>query len=173
MHRVQLLSVSLLLALTIGCGSGGDAAAPGDGAPTGRVPDELVGSWRFEQILDQTCDPNTGLCVPTSAQVETLSFTEEGRFEQLFYAESNFPPCSQVIQHESEGSAEVGESTLALHITEGLTRVDDNCGESSVTDEDGETDTYTWEITASQSGIPQLFLTNDRGTTLGPFEPES
>ena len=156
MHRIRLLPTTLLLALTISCGGGGDAAAPGDGAPAGQVPDELVGSWRFELILDQTCDPNTGLCVPTSAQTETLTFTDEGRFEHVFFSESNFPPCSQVIQHQSEGSVEVSQSTLALHITEGVTRVEDNCGESSVTDEAGETDTYTWEITASQGGTPQI-----------------
>src|SRR5215208_4734951 len=107
MHRFLLLPASALLALAMGCGSGGDAAAPGDGVPAGEVPDELVGRWRFEQILDQTCDPDTGLCVPTSAQTETLTLTSQGRFEHVLYAESNFPPCNMVVQHQSEGSADV------------------------------------------------------------------
>jgi len=173
MHRFLLLPASALLALAVGCGSGGDAAAPGDGVPAGQVPDELVGRWRFEQILDQTCDPDTGLCVPTSAQTETLTLTSQGRFEHVLYAESNFPPCNMVVQHQSEGSADVEASTLSLHITEGVTKVDNTCGESSVTDEGGETDTYTWEIIDGEGGTPELLLTNDRGTKLGPFEPQT
>jgi hypothetical protein len=66
----------------------------------------------------------------------------------------------------------VDASTLELHISEGLTRVDNNCGQSSVTDEAGETDTYTWELTEGENGTPQLVLTNENGTALGPFEQQ-
>ena len=107
MSRFSLLPATALLVLIIGCGSGDDSTAPGDGEPTGQVPPELVGRWRAELILDQTCDPSTGQCTPTSAQSETLSLTTEGHFEHVVFAESNFPPCSMVLQHESEGTAEV------------------------------------------------------------------
>jgi hypothetical protein len=171
MPRLLLLPACAFLALTIGCGSGDDTTAPpDDGTPgAGDLPADLLGEWRYEIILDQTCDPDTGLCEPTSAQSETLSFTDDGHFEHVFFGESNFPPCSMVVQHQSEGTAEVGGSTLALHISDGTTRVTDTCGENSTTDEGGETDTYTWELTQS-NGSQQLLLTNDQGTELGPFE---
>jgi hypothetical protein len=110
------------------------------------------------------------VCTPTSAQSETLSLTSEGRFEHVVFAESNFPPCNRVLQHQSEGTAEVQETTLALHITEGLTRFTDTCGQNSETDESGETDTYTWQLTEGESGAQELTLTNELGTVLGPFE---
>lgn len=172
MPRFRLLPATALFALSLSCSSGDGTNAPDDGVPAGQVPDELVGTWRFEEILDQTCDPDTGLCTPTSAQTETLALTDGGRFEHVLYAESSFPPCRMVVQHQSEGTAAVDESTLGLHISEGLTRVDNNCGQSSVTDEAGETDTYTWELTEGENGTPQLVLTNENGTALGPFEPQ-
>ncbi len=88
MRRSPLLPTGAALALALGCGSGEDATAPGDDSPPSRLPAELVGTWRFQQILDQTCDPTTGQCVPTSAWSESLRFTVEGRFEHALYADA-------------------------------------------------------------------------------------
>jgi hypothetical protein len=158
-----------LLALTLACGSGGDATAPNDPPANSKLPAELVGEWHYQQILDQSCDPDTGQCVPTADQSETVSLGSDGRFEHVFVGESNFPPCSMEVLHQSEGTAEVQGSTLLLHLSKGVTKVTNTCGESSTTDEAGETDTYNWELSDS-SGTPQLMLTNDKGTPLGPFD---
>jgi hypothetical protein len=164
----------VLLALAIACGSGGDSTGPEDPnnpAAGSSLPGELLGDWHYTQILDQTCDPDTGQCVPTSDQSETLKLSSSGHFEHVFVGESNFPPCSMEVLHQSEGTAEVRGSTLLLHMRSGTTKVTNTCGESSTSDEAGETDTYTWVLSDS-SGAPQLTLTNDHGTPLGPFDKQ-
>lgn len=158
-----------LLALTLACGSGGDATAPNDPPAASTLPAELVGEWHYQQILDQNCDPETGQCVPTADQSETVTLGSEGHFEHVFVGESNFPPCSMEVLHQSEGTAEVQGSTLLLHMSKGVTKVTNTCGEDSTTDEAGDTDTYTWEL-SDNNGSPQLTLTNDKGTPLGPFD---
>ena len=160
-----------LLALAIACGSGGDATSPSTPPPAASLPAELLGEWHYQFIGDQNCDPATGQCVSTSNQSETLSLTSAGHFEHVFVGESNFPPCSMEVLHQSEGTAEVQGSSLLLHMSKGTTRVTNTCGESSTSDEAGETDTYTWELSNS-NGAPQLTLTNDHGTELGPFDKE-
>jgi len=158
-----------LLALTLACGSGGDATAPSDPPAASQLPAELVGEWHYQQILDQNCDPETGQCVPTADQSETVTLGSDGHFEHVFVGESNFPPCSMEVLHQSEGAAEVQGSTLLLHMSKGVTKVTNTCGEDSTTDEAGEIDTYTWEL-SDNNGSAQLTLTNDNGTALGPFD---
>jgi hypothetical protein len=162
----------VLLALAMACGSGGDSTGPGNPnnpPATGSLPAELLGEWHYTQILDQNCDPDTGQCVPTSDQSETLKLSSNGHFEHVFVGESNFPPCSMEVLHQSEGTAEVQGATLLLHMSSGTTKVTNTCGDSSTSDEAGETDTYTWKLSDS-SGAAQLTLTNDHGTDLGPFD---
>jgi hypothetical protein len=159
----------LLLALAAACGSSGDATAPNNPPAASNLPADLLGEWHYQQILDQNCDPDTGQCVTTADQSETIKLSADGRFEHVFVGESNFPPCSMEILHQSEGTAEVQGSSLLLHMSKGTTKVTNTCGESSTTDEAGDTDTYTWELSDS-TGAPQLTLTNDKGTPLGPFE---
>ena len=170
MPRLLLRTASALLVLTAACGSGGDAAAPNDPPATSNVPAELLGEWHYTQILDQNCDPDTGQCVPTSDQSETLTLSSNGHFEHVFVAESNFPGCRREVLHESQGTAEVQGSSLLLHISEGTTRDTNTCGENRTFDEAGETDTYTWALSDDSDGTPQLTLINDHGTELGPFE---
>lgn len=162
----------LLLALAIACGSGGDSTGPNDPnnpPPAGsNLPTELVGQWHYEVILDNTCD-DTGACVSTANQSETLTLSSDGHFEHVFTGESNFPPCRKEVLHQSEGTAEVQGSSLLLHISEGVTRGTDTCGDNTNKDEAGEIDTYTWELTDT-NGVPQLMLTNDHDVELGPFE---
>jgi hypothetical protein len=162
-----------LLALAIACGSGGDSTAPDDpnNPPPagGNLPSELVGKWHYQFLGDQNCDPETGQCVSTANQSETLTLSSNGHFEHVFVGESNFPPCMKEVLHQSEGTAEVQGSSLLLHISEGVTRGTDTCGDNTNKDEAGETDTYTWEL-SDNSGTPQLTLTNDHGVELGPFE---
>jgi hypothetical protein len=159
----------VLLALAVACGSGGDATSPNT-PPTGStLPAELLGEWHYQFIGDQNCDPDTGQCVTTSDQSETLTLSSNGHFEHVFVGESNFPPCSMEVLHQSEGAAEVQGATLLLHMSQGTTKVTNTCGESSTSDEAGNTDTYTWEL-SENSGAPQLTLTNDKGTVLGPFD---
>jgi hypothetical protein len=163
-----------LLALAVACGSGGDSTAPDDpnNPPPagGNLPAELVGQWHYELILDNTCD-DTGQCVSTANQSETLTLSSNGHFEHVFTGESNFPGCRKEVLHQSEGTAEVQGSSLLLHISEGITRGTDTCGENTNKDEAGETDTYTWEL-SENNGTPQLTLTNHLGTELGPFDKE-
>jgi len=163
-------STFVLLALAAACGSSGDSTAPNNPpAGGGNLPAELLGEWHYQFIGDQNCDPDTGQCVPTADQSETLTLSSDGHFEHVFVGESNFPPCSMEVLHQSEGSAEVQGSNLLLHMSKGTTRVTDTCGESGTSDEAGQTDTYTWKLDES-TGAPQLTLTNDKGTELGPFD---
>jgi hypothetical protein len=164
----------LLVALVIACGSGGDSTAPdnppADDPPAGsNLPAELLGEWHYQFLGIPKCDPNTGQCASTANQSETLKLSSDGRFEHVFVGESNFPPCRLEGLHQSEGTAEVQGSSLLLHISEGTTRQTDTCGESKTTNEAGQTDTYTWELSDS-SGAPQLTLTDAQGTVLGPFD---
>ena len=53
-----------------------------------------------------------------------------------------------------------------------MTRVDDTCGESGVTDETGETYRYTWEIRDGEGGGQELVLVDEEENTLGPFQPD-
>jgi hypothetical protein len=161
--------IFILLALAGACGSGGDATSPSNPPAASTLPPELLGEWHYQQILDQSCDPDTGQCVPTADQSETVTLSANGHFEHVFVGESNFPPCNMEVLHQSEGTAEMQGSTLLLHMSKGTTKVTNTCGESSTTDEAGDTDTYTWALSDS-SGVSQLTLTNDKGTALGPFE---
>ena len=162
-------SVFLLLALAIACGSGGDSTAPNNPPAESTLPSELVGEWHYQFIGIPKCDPNTGQCASTANQSETLKLSSTGNFEHVFVGESNFPPCRMEVLHESEGTAEVQGSNLLLHISTGTTRGTNTCGNNETSDEAGQTDTYTWTLSDS-SGAPQLTLTNENGTELGPFD---
>ncbi|HEU4524753.1 MAG TPA: hypothetical protein VFR62_07000 [Gemmatimonadales bacterium] len=171
---VRLRSLLVLLTLTFapGCGSGGDAAAPerdGENAPDA-LPQALVGSWKWEEIGDVVCDPATGQCTSSYARSQTLELTDAGGFTHVLVYESHLGGCSLEVLHESEGGAEAEEATLLLHIAEGTTRVQNSCGESGVTDESGQTDRYTWEVSAGESGVQQLTLVDEEENTLGPFQ---
>ena len=160
-----------LLALTLACGSGGHSTTGPSNPParSSNLPAELLGEWHYQFIGVPNCDPETGQCVSTANQSETLTLSSSGHFEHVFVGESNFPPCSMEVLHQSEGAAEVRGSSLLLHMSTGTTKVTDTCGEDATTDEAGETDTYTWEL-IDNNGSPQLTLTNDKGTALGPFD---
>jgi hypothetical protein len=112
-----------LLALIIACGSGGDTTAPNNPPAGSNLPAELVGEWHYQFIGDQNCNPNTGQCVSTANQSENLTLTSNGHFEHVFVGESNFPPCSMEVLHQSEGTAEVQGSSLLLHMSKGTTGV--------------------------------------------------
>ena len=166
---LRFRSVLLLLALATACGSGADSTAP-DNPPAGsNLPVELVGEWHYQFLGIPKCDPNTGQCASTANQSETLKLSSDGHFEHVFVGESNFPPCRMEVLHESEGTAEVQGSDLLLHISTGTTRGTNTCGDNETHDEAGKTDTYTWALSNS-TGIPQLTLTNENGTVLGPFD---
>lgn len=160
----------VLLALAIACGSGdGGSTSPNTPPPAANIPAELVGEWHYQFIGVPNCDPDTGQCVSTSNQSETLKLSFNGQFEHIFVGESNFPPCNMEVLHQSEGTAEVEGSNLLLHISQGTTRVTNTCGDNETSDEAGETDTYAWVLSTSE-GASQLTLTNDHGTELGPFD---
>ena len=113
-----------------------------------------------------TPTPASACPPPTRAKPSPSS---NGHFEHVFTGESNFPPCSLEILHQSEGAAEVNGSTLLLHVSQGRTKSTNTCGDNTDTDEAGNTLTYTWELSDS-AGTQQLILTNDKGTGLGPFD---
>ena len=159
----------VLLGLAIACGSGGDSTGPSNPPAASNLPAELLGEWHYEFIGVPKCDPDTGQCVSTADQSETLTLSSNGHFEHVFTGESNFPPCSLEILHQSEGAAEVNGSTLLLHVSQGRTKSTNTCGDNTDTDEAGNTLTYTWELSDS-AGTQQLILTNDKGTGLGPFD---
>ena len=94
------------LALVLGCGGGDDVSAPeGDDPPAGDLPDALVGTWRWEEIGDVICDPNTGLCSSSYARSQSLRLTDDGDFEHVLVYESNLGGCSLEVLHESAGTA--------------------------------------------------------------------
>ncbi len=163
--------VVALLVLTLACGSGGDSTTGPSNPPGGfsNLPAELLGEWHYQFIGVPTCDPESGQCVSTANQSETLTLSSDGHFEHVFVGESNFPPCNMEVLHQSEGTAQVQGSSLLLHMSKGTTKVTDTCGEDATNDEAGETDTYTWAL-SDNNGSPQLTLTNDKGTPLGPFD---
>ena len=178
MSRFTLLRTLLTtLAITAapGCGSGGDAAAPdgpGDNPSGGQLPDSLVGTWRWEEIGDVVCDPATGQCTNSFARSQKLELSDDGHFTHVLVYESHLAGCDLEVLHQSDGTAEAQGGSLLLHISAGTTKVDNTCGESGITDESGQTDTYDWEIRGGEAGVPELILVDEEGTTLGPFQPE-
>jgi hypothetical protein len=133
------------------------------------LPAELVGEWHYQQIGDHNCSPDTGQCVPTSSQSETVTLASNVHFEHVFVGESNFPPCSMEAAPVRGYGGGTGLQPVAPH-EQGNNPGDQHCGESSTSDEAGETDTYTWELSNSD-GAPQLTLTNDRGTAIWRGSP--
>ena len=164
------IGVALAAALMLACG--GDSSSPNDGGgPSNTVlPTELVARWHLEQAGDPTCDPDTGQCTTSFARSETLELTSSGTFEHSLFAESNLPPCSLTAHHQSSGTAEADGTTLQLHISDGVTSVEDNCGESGDTDESGKTYSYTYRLTTGSADGSQLTLPDEKGNEIGPFE---
>lgn len=158
MRKILLAGVLWLIA---GCGS--NKPAPPYAAQS--VPQELLGTWHYELLGDQLCDPSTGGCVPSYARSETLKLTSDERFTYVLYGETNFPPCSRVIAAEGRGTARVSGATLLLSVERGSSKNDDTCGDSFTNDERGNTWTYAWELLEGE-----LMLTNDQGTRIGPFQ---
>src|SRR3954452_8023726 len=89
--------IFVLLGLALACGSGGDATSPNNPPAASNLPAELLGEWHYQQILDQSCDPDTGQCVPTADQSETVTLSANGHFDHVFVGESNFPPCNMEV----------------------------------------------------------------------------
>jgi len=159
----------LTLLLAQGCGSDNSTGPGVDGTPA--LPNELVGTWHLSQAGEPVCDPDTGECVQSFARSETLELTGDGDFDHSLFFESHLPPCSLVVHHQSNGSAEASGTTLQLHITEGLTHVEDNCGDrGGDTNEAGNTETFTYQISDGAGGGPELMLTDKEGTDIGPYE---
>ena len=159
----------LTLLATTGCGS--DSSTDPGGNDTPSLPAELVATWHLAQAGDPVCDPDTGECTQSFARSETLELSDDGSFDHALFFESHLPPCDLVVHHQSNGSAEASGSTLQLHISEGLTHVEDNCGDKGGdTDEAGNTETFTYQISEGTSGGPELLLTDTEGTEIGPYE---
>ena len=166
------LIAAMTTALTLACGSGGDAAAPdgnGENSP-GSIPETLVGSWKWEQIGDVVCDPATGQCSSSFVRSQTLELTAQGGFTHVLVYESHLGGCDLEVLHQSEGTAEAQDTTLLLHISDGTTRVQNSCGESGTTDESGNTDSYRWDLSETDAGVQQLTLIDEDENTLGPFD---
>ena len=162
-------AVLLALLLAQGCGSD-NSTDPGDDS-TPALPTELVGTWHLSQAGDPICDPDTGECTQSFARSETLELTDDGNFDHALFFESHLPPCSLVVHHQASGRAEASGTSLQLHISEGLTHVEDNCGDrGGDTNEAGNTETFTYQISDGTSGGPELMLNDEEGTDIGPYE---
>jgi hypothetical protein len=166
------LWVTLALAATLACGSGDDATAPEDGGNPSALPAALVARWHFEQAGDPICDPDTGQCSSSLARSETLELTSAGTFDHALFAESNLAPCSLTAHHQSSGTAEADGTTLRLHVSQGRTVIEDNCGESGDTDESGKTYSYSYRVIAGSGNGRELMLTDEQGDEIGPFVPQ-
>ena len=164
-------TAALLLTLVAASGCGSDSSSgPGvNESPT--LPAELVATWHLSQAGDPVCDPDTGECVQSFARSETLDLADDGTFDHALFFESHFPPCDLVVHHQSRGSAEASGDTLQLRISEGETHVEDNCGSrGGDTNEAGNTETFTYQISEGSSGGQELMLTDQEGTDIGPYE---
>jgi hypothetical protein len=157
-----------LLALIIACGSGGDTTAPNNPPAGSNLPAELVGEWHYQQIGDQNCSPDTGQCVPTSNQSETVTLASNVHFEHVFVGESNFPPCSMEAALVRGYGGGTGLQPVAPH-EQGNNRVTNTAAKARPATRRARP-TPTWELSNSD-GAPQLTLTNDRGTAIWRGSP--
>ena len=170
-RSLPAIATLFFIIVAAGCGSDDSSGPGGDDTPA--LPAELAATWHLSQAGDPVCDPDTGECVQSFARSETLDLADQGTFEHALFFESHFPPCSLVVHHQSSGSVEASRDTLRLHISEGLTHVEDNCGNrGGDTDEAGNTETFTYTISEGSSGGPELLLTDEEGTEIGPYERE-
>lgn len=169
-HRLSG-TAALVFSLVAAAGCGSDSSDGPSGGDSPALPSQLVATWHLSQAGEPVCDPDTGECVQSFARSETLDLVEDGTFEHALFFESHFPPCSLVVHHQSSGTAEATGDTLRLRISDGLTHVDDNCGNrGGDTDEAGNTETFTYRISDGSSGGPELMLTDEEGTDIGPYE---
>jgi hypothetical protein len=166
-RRTRALLIALMTIAGFSCGSRDTSNYGGNNSSsTGSVPSELVGSWHLATATSPTCDPDTGVCEDTSARSETLTIKADGSFEHSLFAESNLSQCHLQAHHQSSGTATASGNTLSLHIRQGLTSVQDDCGNNGGdTNEAGRTYSYTYVIEGGQ-----LTLTDQDGNDIGPFE---
>jgi hypothetical protein len=157
-----LVPISIVV---VGCGREADGGPKREPSGAGKLPTELVGEWKFEQLGDVKCN-GEGKCHPTIARRERMKLTAEGKFEYSLYAESHFPPCKLVGHAQGKGTATVRGTTLDLRVAEGFVKQQNSCGKSASTNEKGNTWTYAFEL--ADDGT--LMLTNDEGTKVGPYK---
>lgn len=164
---MKMVLVAALVCSCKGDGSTGGNPLGASPAPIAakRIPANLVGEWKFEQLGDAQCD-DSGRCIPTIARRERLTLTADAKFEYSLYAESNFPPCKLVGQAQGRGTANVTGAKLELLVAEGFSKKQDSCGKSFDNSEKGNTWTYTFVLAADGT----LMLTNDEGTQIGPYK---
>ena len=157
------LLTALLLVPLLALGSPG--AAPGAGA----MPKALIGVWTTVAASgSQYCD--TSDCRSAYGGSETWTFTADAHWEYSQYLDTTLYDCSQTTFLDVTGTVAATDSSVTLTSDHASNMKSDTCGETTYEELDILPSVYQWQVLPADDGHPQLFLTNDAGTT-GPFDP--
>jgi hypothetical protein len=151
---------SLILALLL-------AASGSPIAPT--LPPALIGIWTTAAASgNQYCDSSD--CLSAYGGSETWTFTTDARWEYSQYLSSTLYECVQTTFLDVTGTATATDASLSLIAEHASNLQSDTCGESRYEELEITPSVYQWSIQSATDGHPQLYLTNDNGTS-GPFDP--
>ena len=150
------------LVLTLLFAAGGPPGAPA-------LPPALVGEWTTAAASgNQYCD--TSDCVSAYGGSETWTFTADAHWEYSQYLSSTLYDCVQTTFLDVTGTVIATDTSLSLTADHASNLQSDTCGESRYEELEITPSVYLWSIRSAADGHPQLYLTNDTGTS-GPFDP--
>jgi hypothetical protein len=132
------------------------------------MPEPLVGAWTVAAASgDQYCD--TSDCTSAYGGSETWTFGADSHWEYSQYLSSALYACVQTTFLDATGTVTATADTLTLITTHASDLRSDTCGESTYEELDLVPMVYRWVIATAADGHPQLYLTDDSGTT-GPLD---
>lgn len=151
MQYVLCLSLSLLLTACVGGVISGTAQTA-----TGRIPAELVGTWRTGRIsLLNYRDRVTGSTTPANGSTFSYRFYPDGRFEFTGLLQSTMYNCTTTLFNHKTGIARVSGSELVLVPKTNNWKNTYSCTPSKNLEKPGKMDeeVQTWRIKQDENGI--------------------
>lgn len=124
-------------------------ATSGVSAQSGRVPSELIGSWRTGRVsLLNYRNNTTGSTTPANGSTFSYRFYEDGRYEFTGYMQSTMYNCTTKLFNQIRGVFEVDGSQITLTQKSSNWQNENTCSPSSKKEKAGELkqERFTWRI---------------------------
>ncbi|MGH9903271.1 MAG: hypothetical protein ACRD68_15805 [Pyrinomonadaceae bacterium] len=158
MKKILCLSLSFLFTACVGNVIGGSAQS-------GRVPAEMVGSWRTGRVsMLQYRDRVTGSTTPGNGSTFSYRFYPDGRFEFVGYMQSTMYNCTTSLFNHKTGSVRFEGTEFTLVPRTNNWKKENSCAPRSNSEKAGEmkNDTYSWRV-KTEDGVESLCLTQAGG----------
>lgn len=160
MNRLALWVVVLSLCACSGK-SGNEPGGPnpatdggGTGSGNGSIPAALAGDWRWGSVSTvDYYDPDANTFTTPEGVGAALRLNANATYEQAGYLQSG-TTCSTRIFYWKSGTVTVTGSTLVMHPTQSVRRIEDSCDAANPKETRGwaEEETFTWEVIAAATG---------------------